>query len=254
MTALAPTVEMFFTHRLATERDASPHTVAAYRDTLRLLFVFTQEHTGKAPSRLDVGDLDAELIAAFLTHLETDRGNSVSTRNARLTAIHSLFRYAALRHPEHAESIQRVLAIPAKRHEQTVVCFLTPEEIDALLSAPDRDTWFGRRDHALLALAIQTGLRVSELTRLVRDDAHLATGPYVLCRALVYAEQRFGELEMPCQVRESGLGDVGQLGIILVADRGFLHAGPWVSGEGGDDDESVRGRGEWLASAVQARF
>ena len=96
MTALAPTVEMFFTQRLATERDASPHTVAAYRDTLRLLFVFTQEHTGKAPSRLDVGDLDAELIAAFLTHLETDRGNSVSTRNARLTAIHSLFRYAAL--------------------------------------------------------------------------------------------------------------------------------------------------------------
>ena len=170
MTALAPTVEMFFTHRLATERDASPHTVAAYRDTLRLLFVFTQEHTAKAPSRLDVGDLDAELIAAFLTHLETDRGNSVSTRNARLTAIHSLFRYAALRHPEHAESIQRVLAIPAKRHEQTVVCFLTPEEIDALLSAPDRDTWFGRRDHALLALAIQTGLRVSELTRLVRDE------------------------------------------------------------------------------------
>jgi integrase/recombinase XerD len=105
----------------------------------------------------------------------------VSTRNARLTAIHSLFRYAALRHPEHAESIQRVLAIPVKRHEQTVVCFLTPEEIDALLSAPDRDTWFGRRDHALLALAIQTGLRVSELTRLVRDDAHLATGPYVRC-------------------------------------------------------------------------
>ena len=181
MTALAPTVEMFFTHRLATERDASPHTVAAYRDTLRLLFVFTQEHTAKAPSRLDVGDLDAGLIAAFLTHLQTDRGNSVSTRNARLTAIHSLFRYAALRHPEHAQSIQRVLAIPAKRHEQTVVCFLTPEEIDALLSAPDRDTWFGRRDHALLALAIQTGLRVSELTRLVRDDAHLATGPYIRC-------------------------------------------------------------------------
>jgi len=96
MTALAPTVEAFFTQRLAVQRDASAHTVAAYRDTLRLLFVFTQEHTGKAPSRLDVGDLDAGLIAAFLTHLETDRGNSVSTRNARLTAIHSLFRYAAL--------------------------------------------------------------------------------------------------------------------------------------------------------------
>ena len=181
MSPLAPILQGFFTDRLARQRQASPHTVAAYRDTLRLLLVFAHHRTGTPPSRLDVGDIDATLVAAFLTHLETERHNSVSTRNARLTAIHSLFRYAALRHPEHAQSIQRVLTIPAKRHEQTVVCFLTPEEIDALLSAPDRDTWFGRRDHALLALAIQTGLRVSELTRLVRDDAHLATGPYVRC-------------------------------------------------------------------------
>ena len=105
----------------------------------------------------------------------------MSTRNARLTAIHSLFRYAALRHPEHAESIQRVLAIPAKRHQQKLVCFLTREEIDALLAAPDRSTWIGRRDHALLTLAVQTGLRVSELTRLVRHDIHLGAGPYVRC-------------------------------------------------------------------------
>ena len=126
MTALAPTVEAFFTQRLAVQRDASPHTVAAFRDTLRLLLVFAHNRTGKPPSRLDVGDIDATLVAAFLTHLETERDNSVSTRNTRLTAIHSLFRYAALRHHEHAESIQRVLAIPAKRHEQKLVCFLPP--------------------------------------------------------------------------------------------------------------------------------
>ena len=181
MTALAPTVEAFFTQRLAVQRDASPHTVAAYRDTLRLLLVFAHHRTGKPPSRLDVGDIDATLVAAFLTHLETERHNSVSTRNARLTAIHSLFRYAALRHPEHAESIQRVLAIPAKRHQQKLVCFLTRDEIDALLSAPDNGTWFGRRDHTLLTLAVQTGLRVSELTRLVRRDIHLGAGAYVRC-------------------------------------------------------------------------
>ena len=164
MTALAPTLEAFFTQRLAVQRDASPHTVAAYRDTLRLLLVFAHNRTGTPPSRLDVGDLDATLVTAFLTHLETERHNSVSTRNSRLTAIHSLFRYAALRHPEHAESIQRVLAIPAKRHRQKLVCFLTRDEIDALLSAPDNRTWFGRRDHTLLTLAVQTGLRFSELT------------------------------------------------------------------------------------------
>jgi site-specific recombinase XerD len=171
MTALAPTVEAFFTQRLAVQRDASPHTVAAYRDTLRLLVVFAHNRTGTPPSRLDVGDIDATLVAAFLTHLETERHNSVSTRNARLTAIHSLFRYAALQHPEHAESIQRVLAIPAKRHQQKLVCFLTREEIDALLSAPDNSTWFGRRDQALLTLAVQTGLRVAGVARQTSQPA-----------------------------------------------------------------------------------
>ena len=198
MTALAPTVEMFFTHRLATERDASPHTVAAYRDTLRLLFVFTQEHTGKAPSRLDVGDLDAELIAAFLTHLETDRGNSVSTRNARLTAIHSLFRYAALRHPEHAESIQRVLAIPPKRHEQTVVCFLTPRG--------DRRAALRARPRHLVRPTRSRPARVGHPNRPagLRTDPigprriHLGTGAHVRCHGLsrtrdkpCYAERWF---------------------------------------------------------------
>jgi integrase/recombinase XerD len=181
MTALAPTLEAFFTQRLVVQRDASPHTIAAYRDTLRLLLIFAHNRTGKPPCRLDVGDIDATLVAAFLTHLETERGNSVSTRNVRLTAIHSLFRYAALQHPEHAESIQQVLAIPAKRHQQNLVCFLTHDEIDALLSVPDNSTWLGRRDQTLLTVAVQTGLRVSELTRLVRRDIHSGTGPYVRC-------------------------------------------------------------------------
>jgi site-specific recombinase XerD len=181
MSTLAPTIEAFFTQRLATQRDASSHTIAAYRDALRLLLIFAQDRIGKPPSQLDVADLDAGLVTAFLTWLETDRGNSVTTRNARLTAIRSLFRYAALRHPEHAGLIQRVLAIPSKRHEQTMVCFLISEEVDTLLAAPDRTSWYGRRDHALLTLAVQTGLRVSELTRLTRSDLHLGTGAYVRC-------------------------------------------------------------------------
>ncbi|WP_433192220.1 tyrosine-type recombinase/integrase [Nocardia sp. CA-107356] len=181
MTALASTLEAFFTHRLTVQRDASPHTITAYRDTLRLLLVFARDHTGKQPSVLDVADIDAPLVAAFLTHLETERGNSISTRNARLTAIHSLFRYAALQHPEHAEQIQRVLAIPTKRHDQKIVCYLARDEIDALLAAPDTSTWFGRRDQTLLTLAIQTGMRVSEITRLVRTDLHLGGGAHVRC-------------------------------------------------------------------------
>jgi len=182
MSTLAPTVEAFFTERLATQRESSPHTIAAYRDTWRLLLGFAHDRTGKTPSELDIGDLDATLIAAFLTHLEQERNNSVATRNARLAAIRSLFRYAALRHPEHAALIQRVLAIPPKRHEQTIVCFLAPDEIDALLAVPDRSTWIGRRDHALLLLAVQTGLRVSELTGLVCGDLHLGVGAHVRCR------------------------------------------------------------------------
>lgn len=182
MSALAPTLEAFFTDRLATQREASPRTITAYRDTWRLLLGFAYDRTGKAPSQLDVADLDADLVAAFLTYLERGRGNSVATRNARLSAIRSLFHYAALRHPEHAELIQRVLAIPTKRHDHTTVCFLTPEEVDALLAAPDRSTWIGRRDHTLLLLAVQTGLRVSELTGLRCGDTHLGGGAHVRCQ------------------------------------------------------------------------
>jgi len=181
MSALAPTLQMFFTDRLARQRHASPHTVAAYRDTLKLLLGFAARTRGKNPSVLDIADLDADTITAFLEHLQTERGNSAATRNARLAAIRSLFRFAALRHPEHAALIQRVLAIPPKRRDRALITYLTDPEIDALIAAPDTTTWTGRRDHALLVLAIQTGLRVSELTGLRCTDLHLGTGAHVAC-------------------------------------------------------------------------
>ena len=181
MSDLAPILQGFFTDRLARQKKASPHTVAAYRDTCKLLLAFAQEQTGKAPSRLSLADLDAALIGAFLQHLEDERGNGSATRNARLAAIHSLFRYAAPRAPEHAAMISQVLAIPPRRRERAIVSYLTPDETDALLAAPDRATWHGRRDHALLLLAVQTGLRVSELTGLTRQDVHLGAGPHVRC-------------------------------------------------------------------------
>lgn len=181
MTALAPTLEAFFTQRLAGQLQASPHTIEAYRDTFRLLLHHAQARTGKKPSQLDLTDLDAPAISAFLDHLEHDRGNAIRTRNARLAAIHSLFAYAALSHPEHAALISRVLAIPPKRFDRALVTYLTSAEAGALLAAPDQATRHGRRDHALLQLAVQTGLRVSELTALRRADVHLDAGPYVRC-------------------------------------------------------------------------
>jgi integrase/recombinase XerD len=165
MTALAPILQQFFTERLIRQRQASGHW----------------QQTGKQPAQLAVGDIDAPLIGAFLDHLQASRGNSVTTRHARLAAIHSLFRYAAFCAPEHAALIQRVLAIPAKRADRTIVCYLTKDEMQALLNAPDRSTWHGRRDYALLHLAGQTGLRVSELTAVTIRDVHLGHGPHVAC-------------------------------------------------------------------------
>ena len=179
MTALAPTLEAFFIGRLVNEKGVSAHTIASYRDTFRLLLAFAQRWTGKQPCRLELEDLDAPLITAFLDHLEHDRGNSPRTRNARLAAIHSMFRYAALRHPEHAALIARVIAVPTKRFDRAIVTYLTPEEVDALLAAPDRSRWIGRRDHALLTLTIQTGVRVTELTCLCCQHVHLSAGPHV---------------------------------------------------------------------------
>ncbi len=181
MTALAPTLQAFFTDRLIRQRHASSHTVAAYRDTMRLLLGYAATRAGQPPSLLDFTDLDAPLIAGFLDHLERERGNSVRTRNARLAAVHSLFRFAALTHPEHAASIARVLAIPPKRFDRALISYLTEPEVDALLACCDRATWTGRRDHALLLLAVQTGLRISELTGLTCADVHLGAGAHVAC-------------------------------------------------------------------------
>lgn len=150
MTLIAPTLQAFFTKRLLCERNASPETVASYRDTIRLLVNYAHDRTGKAPYQLGFDDLDASLIGAFLSHLETDRHNSPSTRNNRLAAIHSFYRYAALSHPEHAQTIARVMAIPTKRHCQKDISYLDLTEVKALLQAPDCSTWLGRRDHALL--------------------------------------------------------------------------------------------------------
>lgn len=181
MTALAPTLQAYFTERLLGHQHASPHTIATYRDTFRILLGFAQRRTGKPPSKLDFTHLDAILIGEFLTYLEQERGNSVRTRNSRLATIRSLFRFAALRHPEHAALIARVLAIPPKRFDKTDVSFLTREEINALLAAPDRTRWIGRRDHALLALTVETGLRVSELTRLRCQDMSVGAGAHIQC-------------------------------------------------------------------------
>ena len=179
MTALAPTLQAFFTDRLIGQRGASPHTIAGYRDTWRLLLAFASQRTGRNPCQLDIADLDAPLVAAFLDHLEHGRGNSPRTRNNRLAAIRSLFAWAALRHPEHAATIGRVLAITPKRYQRNLVTYLTRDETGALAAACDKKTWTGRRDHALIVLAAQAGLRISELAALTTGDITLGTGAHV---------------------------------------------------------------------------
>jgi integrase/recombinase XerD len=179
MTALAPSLQAFFCDRLIDQRAASPNTIAAYRHSFRLLLDFAADRLRTPPSKLDIAQLDAPLIAAFLDHIEHDRGNTVATRNNRLAAIHSLFGYLALQHPEHAATIGRVLAIPPKRTARGPVTYLSETEVDALLAAPDTSTWIGRRDHAMFALTIQTGLRISELIALDCQHITLSTGAHV---------------------------------------------------------------------------
>ena len=181
MTALAPTLQAFFVSRLGRQLDASPHTVDSYRHAFRLLLAYAQTQTGKPPSEMDLADLDATVVSGFLDHLEQERGSSVASRNTRLAAIHSFFRFASYRHPEHAETIQQVLAIPRKKTESTPRCFLTSAEMDALAAAPDLSTWCGRRDHALLVVALRTGLRLSELTGLRCGDVELGVAAHVKC-------------------------------------------------------------------------
>ena len=214
MSTLAPTLEAYFTERLIGQRHASPNTVAAYRDAWRLMLRFVCDRTHKQPCQLDLADLDAPLIGAFLDHLEADRHNSPRTRNARLAALRSFFSYAALRHPEHAALIARVLAIPSKRCDRAEVSYLDQAEADALVAAPDRRTWTGRRDHALLDVAIQTGLRVSELTGLRNQDVELGTGAHVQCwgkgrkhRCTPLSKQTVAVLRVWMQERQGQPGD-----------------------------------------------
>lgn len=180
-TTISPLLQSFFTDRLISQRQASPHTIGSYRDTFRLLLVFAKEKLNKPPSKLTLDDLDAPFIGSFLDHIESGRHNGARTRNLRLTAIRSFFQYASFQEPDFSALIQRVLAIPSKRYERPLIDFLTHHEILALLAAPDNTTWMGRRDRALLMLAIQTGLRLSELIRLRRHDMILETGAHVRC-------------------------------------------------------------------------
>ena len=171
----------FFTDRLLRQRQASPHTIAGYRDTFRLLFRFSADQLGKAPSTLSTEDFQPAFIGRFLEHLEQQRSNSSRTRNARLAAIHSFFRYVAVAEPAHALLCQQVLAMPSKRHQRRPIAFLDAAEITAILAAPDLSTWIGRRDRALLAVGFQTGLRVSELIGLRREHVVMGTGAHVRC-------------------------------------------------------------------------
>ena len=177
--SLATLLENFFTQRLMLQRRVSTHTIASYRDTFRLLLQFLQTRLDKAPSTLALEDIDAPSVVAFLDDLEKARAVTARTRNLRLTAIHSFFRYVAFEAPTHAAQIQRVLAIPTKRFQRALIPFLSRPEVDALLAAPDQRTWSGRRDHALILLTVQTGLRLSELTGLRQEDLHMGTGAHV---------------------------------------------------------------------------
>jgi integrase/recombinase XerD len=179
--SIATLIERYFTERLMRQRNVSANTIASYRDTFRLLFTFAQARLRKPPSALAVDDLDVPFISGFLADLETQRGASVRTRNLRLTAIRSFFRFASFEEPAHSALIQRVLAIPSKRHDKRQLHFLARPEIEAILVAPDRTTWLGRRDYTLLLLAAQTGLRLSELIGLDKDAVHLGAGAHVRC-------------------------------------------------------------------------
>lgn len=179
--SLPSLIQRFFTDRLLAQLGASPHTVAAYRDAFRMLFRFAATTLGRAPSNLRIEDLDVSFLGKFLEHLESARSNCTRTRNNRLSALRAFFRYVAIAEPAVALQCQRVLAVPSKRYERRPVEFLTEEEIAALLAAPDTATWVGRRDRALLLLAVQTGLRNSEITSLKRQDVEFGTGAHVRC-------------------------------------------------------------------------
>ena len=180
-TDLGTLVEAFFCKRLISQRRASPHTIASYRDTFRLLLAFAQKRLSRPPSQLELKDISPSLVSDFLDHLEATRGNRARTRNLRLTAVRSFFQFAALEAPDHGGVIQRVLAIPNKRCQRPLIGFLTRPEIEALLAAVDCRTWIGRRDYAFLLVAMQTGLRLSEITAVRREDVILGPGAHIYC-------------------------------------------------------------------------
>jgi site-specific recombinase XerD len=213
---VATLIERYFTERLMRQRNVSANTIASYRDTFRLLFTFAQVRLRKPPSALTLDELDAPFIGAFLTDLETKRGAGVTTRNLRLTAIRSFFRFVSFEEPAHSALIQRVLAIPSKRHDKRQVDFLTRPEIEAILAAPDRTTWLGRRDHTLLLLAAQTGLRLSELIGLDRDAIHLGAGAHVRCVGKGRKERctpltKYARIALQAWINESARRDANAL-------------------------------------------
>lgn len=211
MSPLAPVLQAYFTDRLIGQRAASPNTIGAYKVTFRLLLAYTAKHTRKAPGTLDIADLDATLIAAFLDHLEHDRHNSAATRNNRRAALHSLFGYLALQHPEHAATVQRVLAIPPKRTERNLVTYLTEPEVDALLDACDQTTWTGRRDHAMFALTIQTGLRISEVATLLVSTSRSPPAPTCTPSARAERNDEHRWCQRPRRSSRPGWGSVPAL-------------------------------------------
>jgi integrase/recombinase XerD len=174
-------LQRFFTDRLFAQLDASSHTMGSYRDSFRLLLRFAGDHLGRAPSELNLEDLDASFLGKFLEHLELERGNCTRTRNNRLSALRAFFRYVSFNEPALALHCQRILAIPAKRYERGPVEFLSQEETAALLAAPDSRTRIGRRDRALLLVAVQTGLRNNEIILLKCQDVEFGTGAHVRC-------------------------------------------------------------------------
>ncbi len=174
-------LQRFFTDRLMTQLEASPNTIAGYRDTFRLLLRYAGTRLNRAPTKLRIEDMDAELIGDFLSHVEKVRCNSARSRNTRLAAIRSFYRYVAMEEPQHALHCQRILAMPSKRYVKRAVDFIDRTEMTALLAAPDPASWVGRRDRAILLLVLQTGLRVSELVNLNCGDVILGQGAHVRC-------------------------------------------------------------------------
>ena len=209
-------LESFFTKRLIAQRRASPHTIASYRDTFHVLLQFTHRQLGKTPSQITLEDLNAPFIGTFLDDLERGRNNGVRSRNLRITVIRSFFRYAAMEAPQHSGLIQRVLAIPNKRQERRLVGFLTRPEVDALLAAPNRNTWLGRRDHGLLLMAIQTGLRLSEMTALRQEDVVLGKGAHVRCEGKGRKERCTPLTKSTVTVLTEWLREQGQRGTLIL--------------------------------------